>query len=179
MPITRSDKEAEFLQFVDETIIYAPRFFYKIYQGYGFSISHRFEDVAADASVNLYLGNPSGSGRKVYIITIDVIALAQCYVDIYRDNSITASGTSITPVNLNFEKTVLSVVNAEYGGTYTTGTLVHSTVVPGGSRIRAIGGVSEVGESVIISGGYDFIVKVTNKSASATDLSIRVVWWEE
>lgn len=68
-------------QFLDGTQIFNPRFFYKIYEGYSFVVSHRFESVASDAAV--------------------------------------------------------------------------------------------------IPEGFNFLVKVTNKSAAAADLSIRILWWEE
>jgi len=167
------------LQFIDGTQIVNPRFFYKIYEGYGFSISHRFESVANDASVDVYFECPDGCGREVFVVAVEVIAFGQCHVDVYRGNQVSASGTAITPVNLNFGSTIASVASVEYGGTYTTGTLVHNTVVPGGAKVRAIGGVSEVGETVVVPCGYNFLVRVTNKSGAATDLSIRIIWWEE
>jgi len=171
--------EKAILQFLDGTQIFNPRFFYKIYEGYGFAISHRFESVDAAAAVYLYFENPSGSGREIFIVVIDVISFAQAWIDIYRDNTVSVHGTSLTPVNLNFEKAIASIAKAEYGGTYVTGTRVHSTVCPGGSRVQATGGVAEVGETVVIPEGFNFLVKVTNKSASAADLSVRIVWWEE
>jgi hypothetical protein len=171
--------EKVILQFLDGTQIFNPRFFYKIYEGYGFAVSHRFESVASDAAVNLYFENPSGSGREIFIVVIDIISFAQAWIDVYRGNTVSVHGTSITPVNLNFVSERGSVAKAEYGGTYVVGTRVHSTVCPGGSRVQATGGVAEVGETVIIPEGFNFLVRVTNKSAAATDLSIRIVWWEE
>jgi len=159
-------------------IVY-PQFFRKIIEGKGFSISHRFEAVASDAPADLFFENPSGSKKDVYIIVVGVVSFAQLWVDIYRDNVVASSGTPLTPINLNFESSVSSVVSAEYGGTYTPGNLVHSTVAPGGSHIRAIGGAVEVGESVVMPEGFNFLIRVTNKSAGSTDLSIRVIWWEE
>jgi hypothetical protein len=170
--------EKAILQFLDGTQIFNPRFFYKTYEGYGFAISHRFESVASDASINLYFENPSGSGKKVFVVVIDVISFAQAWVDVYR--GVTPSGgTAITPVNLNFSKAISSIANVKHGVTYSGGTLVHNSVCPGGSKVQATGGVAEVGETVVIPEGFNFLVKVTNKSTGATDLSIRVVWWEE
>ncbi len=167
------------LQFLDGTAIVNPRFFYKIFEGYGFGVSRRFEGVGSDAHVDLYFENPPGSGREVFIIIIEVVSFAQAYVDIYRGNTRSAAGTPLTPVNLNFGKDVSSVVSVEYGGSYTPGSLVSNTVCPGGSRIRATGGATEVGECMIIPPGFNFLVRVTNKSASSTDLSVRIIWWEE
>jgi len=159
-------------------IVY-PQFFRKIIEGKAFSISHRFEGVASDAHADLFFENPSGSGKDVHIIVVEVTSLAQAWIDIYRNSSIASSGTPLTPTNLNFESSNSSVVSAEYGGSYTLGSLVHNTVVPGGSHIRAIGGAVEVGESVVMPEGFNFLIRATNKSASSTDLSIRIIWWEE
>jgi len=167
------------LRFTDGTQIVNPRLFYKTHEGYAFSVSHRFEGVGAGASVDLYFGNPAGSGRKVFIVAVEVVSLAQAYIDIYRGNTVTAAGTALTPVNLNFEKNISSVANVEYGGTYGLGTLTLNTVCPGGSKKEAVGGNADVGETVVAPEGFNFLVRVTNKSASDTDLSIRVLWWEE
>jgi len=167
------------LQLEDGTAIMERNFFKRIHEGYGFSISHRFEGVAADASADLYFENPANSGREAFIVMIEVVSFGQAHIDIYRGNEIVANGTKLTPVNLNFEKTITSVVNAEYGGTYTLGTLTLNTVCPGGALIRAIGGTAEVGETAVIPPNFNFVVRVTNKSGAATDLSIRVIWWEQ
>jgi len=171
------------LRFLDGTIIITPRYFYKIYTGYAFSVSKRFTSVAADGVVEMYFENPSNSGRDIYVAIIECVSFAQGWIDVYRNVNITSSGTSLTPINLNFKSTNLSVVNVEYGGTYdiSGAQLVHETVVSGGNRIQAIGGASEIGESVIIpsNGGENFLVRFINKSGSAADMSIRALWWEE
>jgi len=166
------------LQFADGTIAVNPRFQYKIFNGFGFTASHRFEGVASNDAVNMYFENPADSGRTVYIVIVEVVSFGQLWIDIYR--GVTASGgTSITPVNLNFASAVDSVAIVKYGVTFTDGTLAHSTVCPGGSRVNAVGGAVEVGETVIIPPGYSFLVQATNKSGTSTDLSVRILWWEE
>ena len=179
MPITGTDKIPDILQFVDKTAITNPRFQYKIKEGYGFAVGHRFPSVASGASVDLYFENPSGSGREVVIITIEVTALAQSDIDIYENNTITANGTALTPRNLNRGSSITSVVNAEYDGTYGLGDLIFDDVCPGGSKKEAVGGAAEVGETAIIPPGSNFLVRVTNQSASATRIAIRILWWEE
>jgi len=163
----------------DGTSLIYPRFFLKILEGQAFSVSHRFEAVGSDSSVSMYFENPSTSSRNVYVVAIEVVSTGQFWVDIYRENTISASGTQITPINLNFSSGNTSVVYVEYGGTYTLGTSVHKTVAPGGSGIRALGGIVEVGESVVIPPNNNFVVVATNKSASSEDMSIRIIWWEE
>jgi len=164
------------LRYVDNSLIVSERFLKKIKDGYGFSVSHRFEGVASGSAVEMYFENPSGSGRTVYIVTISVISFGQAWADVYRGNTVSVAGTALTPVNLNFGSSITSVVNVEYGGTYTTGTLVHNTVVPGGSLVRAVGGAVEIGETVVIPPGYNLLARVTNQSASSSDISIRIIW---
>jgi len=169
----------QFLKFSDDAVVFNPRFQYKIKKGYGFAVGHRFPNVASGASVDLYFENPSGSGREVVIIKITVTVLAQCDIDIYENNTITANGTALTPRNLNRGSSVTSVVKAEYGGTYGLGNLIFDDVCPGGSKKEAVGGAAEVGETTIIPPNSNFIVRVTNQSASATRISIRALWWED
>jgi len=179
MPITGSDKVPELLQFIDKTTLINPRFQYKIKQGYGFAVGHRFTNVASGASVDVYFENPSGSGREVVIIKVTVTVLAQCDIDIYENNTVSSSGTTLTPRNLNRGSSITSVVNAEYGGTYGLGDLILDDICPGGSKKEAIGGAAEVGETAIIPPGSNFLVRVTNQSADTTRIAIRILWWEE
>ena len=169
----------EILQFIDGTQITNPRFFYKIKEGYGYAVGHRFPNVASGSSVDLYFENPADSGREVDIVVIGVTPLAQAWIDIYRGNTITVSGTVLTPLNLNLGKNIPSVVHAEYGGTYGLGDLALDGVCPGGSKKEAVGGARDVGETVVMPENTNFLVRVTNKSASDTDLDIRILWWEE
>jgi len=167
------------LQFMDKTVIMNPRFFYKIWQGYGFAACKRFESVASGSSIEMLFLNPAGSGRDAYVALVEIIGLAQLYADIYINNEIASSGTEISCMNLNTNSIVEPAAKIYYGGTYTLGKLIYNVVVPGGSHIRAVGGATDIGESVIIGEGKNFILKVTNASASATDFSARVLWWED
>jgi len=178
MPITCSDKVPELLQFIDKTTLTNPRLQYKIEQGYGFAVGHRFPNVGTGANVDLYFENPSGSGREVVIITIEVTSLAQSDIDIYENNTITTNGTTLTPRNLNRGSSITSVVNVEYNGTYGLGNLIFDDVCPGGSKKEAVGGAAEIGETAIIPPSSNFVVRVTNQSANSTCIAIRVLWWE-
>ena len=164
----------------DGSIITNQRFLRKISDGYGFAISKRVT-IANGNYIDVYLENPSGSNKNIYVLIIECSSLGAGWIDVYKNVTITTSGTSITPNNLNFSSTNTSIVNIEYNGTYdlTGGTLTHETVLPGGSKVRAIGSVAEVGESIIMSSGDNILVRLTNKSGAETDMSIRIIWWEE
>jgi len=157
-----------------------PPFYPKVKAGYAFSGSKRFESVSSDANFSVLIENPSGSGKDVVILSIAIIGLAQCYVDIYDDVSVTSYGNNMTIRNLNLESTNTNVCGAYYGGTYSISGAekVHETIVPGGSKQFAIGGLSEVGESVIVPSGHNILVVVTNKSSSASDFAVQILWSE-
>jgi len=170
---------SKLLQFSDGTVIVNSRFLKKILDGVAFSVSHRFEGVADGTSVDLLFENPSGSGKRVFLVAAEAISFGRGHIDVYRDSGVTVSGTTVEPVNLNFESSNESVCNVEYGGTYSLGTSVHRTIIPGGSKVRAIGSAVEIGESVVMSENHNLLFRVTNKSGAATDMSIRLIWWEE
>ena len=166
-------------QHEDGTTIVYQRLFGLILDGKVFSASHRFESVASDDSVSMYFENPQNSGKDAYIVAIEIVSTGKFWIDIYRGNTVTTHGTSVTPANLNLSSSNTPACKVEYGGTYTAGTLAHQSVAPGGSHLRAIGSIVEVGESVVISPGDNLLIVATNKSASSEDMSIRIIWWEE
>jgi len=154
----------------------------KVKAGVAFSSSARAKGVASDGSVGFLLQNPSGSGKTVDIVVVEIVGKAEADIDIYKDPTITASGTSMVITNLNFAyPDNATVCSAEYGGTYDTSGAVKKleTVLPGGSGVRAIGSISEVGEIVEIPEGHSILVVVTNTSQSSSDYSCRFVWYEE
>jgi hypothetical protein len=171
--------EKAILQFIDGTQIFNPRFFYKVYEGYGFAASKTFKNVAAGADKQILFRNPVGSGRQVDIIAIEVVGLAQLYAEIYVGNTVTAVGTTVTPLNLRPSTGISSVAQVAYDGTYTLGTLIYDMVCPGGSRNFAVGGALALGEAVMLDENVNFVLKIINASASATDFSARAVWWED
>jgi len=169
----------EFLTFLDKALITNPRFYYKAYEGYGFAASRSFKGVSSGSSVDILFHNPSGSGRIVNVVLVDVTGLAELYVEIYVGNTITSPGTEVTPLNLRPSTGISSVGKIYYGGTYTLGSMIYDMVCPGGSKQFAIGGALSLGEAVIMDEGVNFVMRITNASASSTDFSARAVWWEE
>jgi len=159
---------------------HVPPFYNKVKEGYAFSGSKRFESISSDANFTVLFENPSGSGTDACVLSIAIIGLAQCYVDIYDDVTVTAYGNNITIRNLNLSSPDSHVCMAYYGGTYdiSSATKVHETLVPGGSKQFAIGGLSEVGETVIIPSSHNVLIVVTNKSASASDFCVQILWCE-
>jgi len=152
----------------------------KIRNGQAFSVSHRFENVGSGENVTMYFSVPS-NGVTVTIVAIEVVTTAKGSIDIYRYPDVITAGTQITPINLNFGSSNASSVVVGYGYTVdlSSATKAHETVAPGGTRIRAIGSLSEVGERVLLPPGNSFIVVYENTDSAAEDVSIRIIWYEE
>lgn len=168
-----------FLKFDDGTLIINPRFQKKIENGNGFAVGHRFEGVGTDESIYMYFENPINSGVKAYIISILVTSTAKAYIDIFRNNTVLNPGITLKPINLNFASNNTSKIHVEYGGTYSLGVRTLDDLNPGGVIATAIGWVSDVGESVVVNPGSNFVIKITNKSNVTEDIAIRIIWWEE
>jgi len=150
-----------------------------IMDGKAFSVGDIFTGVSSGADRYVYFENPSDSNVKVHMIVIWVVTLAELHIRIYRDNTVISAGDQIEPINLNFSSNNRSKIIVYKGGSYSEGRYVKGSVCPGGSHIRAVGGAVEVGEQVIIPPGNNFLIKITNASASSTDFSFAIVWWEE
>lgn len=167
------------LQHPDGTVVVYQRFFEKIREGYGFYTSKRWEGVATGDSVDVYFENPANSGRDVYLVIIDIIGTNALHADFYHDNVVVTPSTTMPRYNLNFKSTITSVFYFEYGGSYTLGDLVHQVLIPRGPGARAVGGATEVGEAVIIPPDHNFVLRMTNAGATAQDIAMRAIWWEE
>jgi len=152
----------------------------KIREGRAFSVSHRFASVAAGANVTMYFSIPADS-VAVNVVAIEVASTGQGYIEIYRYPDVISGGTQLTPINLDFSSLVTSTVVTGYGYTVdlSSATKALDVVLPGGTKVRAVGSLSEVGESVILPPGNSFVVIYTNTAATDEDVSIRIVWFEE
>lgn len=164
------------IDYVQETSTVVERF---ARRGRLFVVSKRWEGVASGASVDFIISNPSNSGRELCLLMLQIMGTDQGWIDMYADSEGLGSGTTLTPVNKFIGHSETSVAHIEVDGTYTPGTQIHATVLPGGSGIFATGGGAELGVGGIIGEGHNLHVRLTNKSSSASDLSIRVVWWEK
>jgi len=167
------------LQFNDGALGIDTRFAQRIELGYSFSASRRIEGLPAENSEDTWFENPSGSGREVNIVAVEVAGLGSGWIDIYHGNIKVSAGIPIEKINLNLGSPNQAVALPEYGGSYTPGKLAHSTVLPGGIKINAIGSMAEVGERLKLPPGYNILIRLTNKAGTTTDYSIRFLWWED
>lgn len=168
------------LKLPDGTTVEVPRFFHYILRGYGYIATKRFEGLADDSSVDVYIENPLGSGRLVYCVLVEISGFGNAYVDVYYGVSVTSSGNDLIAMKMNKKgKDPIKII--EYGGTYdiSGAEKVCETVLPGGTKKEAIGGAISFGEAVLVSENENYLIRITNKSGVANDFSVKSVWWEE
>ena len=181
MPITRSDKVPELLQFSDKTVLVNQRLLIKIVGGDAYLAGQRIEDVASGGSAYFEFENPSGSGVYANIIMISLSGTGNARVNMYPKGryTVTASGTDVEVLNLSPASGKTAKCKFRYGGSYTLGTPVIRQVLPGGSRIRAVGATIMTDLNLRMSEGYSLLAEIVNQSASAEDFSAKIIWWEE
>jgi len=172
------DKIISLLLMEDGTQINLPRFYKKVSDGYGFAISKRFDTFSGGSTITFFFQNPNGSGRIGNIIQVQIVGGGELYVDVYTNNSLTTGGTTLDVMNLRPSSTIQNSLVVEYGGTYSTGSLIYNMVVPGGSKQFAVGGAVALGEAVILDPGENFVMDIINPGTDCS-ASARIVWWEE
>jgi len=175
MPITRSDKVPELLQFSDKTVLVNQRLLVKIIDGDAYLAGQRIEGVGSGSSAYFEFENPSGSGVYANIIMISLSGTGNGRVNMYPKNryTVTASGTNAEILNLNPASGKTAKCKFRYGGSYTLGTPVIRQVLPGGSRIRAVGATVMTDLNMRIPENYSLLMEIVNQSASAEDFRLR------
>ena len=151
-----------------------------IEQGKAFSSSKRVS-IESDSSEYFYFENPQGNDKTAYIATVVIGGKAEGDIDIYENVTVTDKGTPMKIRNLNLGSSNVATCKTYYGGSFsnlTEDNLAHQTVLPGGSKIRALGYLSEVGEAVVIPPGESMLIVLTNTSTDTSKYSIEIMWYE-
>jgi len=158
----------------------------KIKDGYAFFVKHRFEDVPSGDTRYVLFENPSHSNIYAHFIAYIVKTLAELYIDLYYDVTITDNGSSLPVTTLYIGHGRMSKCRAEHSGAYSGGNYIGGDVIPGGNSVRAIGDVVvraigdvvEIGEEIIIPQNHNLLLAIMNHSDKTTSFGITLVWWE-
>lgn len=145
-------------------------------------ISHR-EEVAAGATVNVHLENPSDSGVDANVVSMQISTIFQATFDVYDGFSTAPSGgTSTTPDNLLMDSDDANgagAMNTNVNVSYTSSKTHLEGVVPsGGQGNNQVGGAMN-GTTPLIEPGREIVLELTNESSSAGFGAVGLVWTEE
>jgi len=148
--------------------------------GYGFSASEIENGLSSGSNVTFYINNPSSNSCRISVYGIEVTSTGWGEVRLYKNPTVTSSGTTVTPVNLNLSSTRTS--NVIFGKNYvfdlSSSELIRESITPGGEKKEAIGSFSQVGEHLVLMPGDSVGIVYTNTGASSEDVSVVVYWVE-
>ena len=171
----------QILQHTDGTLLVNQRLLQKILDGDAFAAGWRVDGVASGSSTYFQFENPSGSGVYANIIMISITGTGNARINMYTYDQVTINtpGTAVTPLNLNPSTGKSAKCVLRYGGSYTLGTPRIEQVLPGGSKVRAVGASMFTDLNLRMPSDFYVLIEVVNQSGSSEDFSIKVIWWEE
>ncbi|MEM3145640.1 MAG: hypothetical protein QW332_06615 [Thermoproteota archaeon] len=168
----------DFLKFDDKTLAINHRLMHYAEIGYGFHLFERYENIANNEIETLYLQNPSNSTRLIYIVGIEISTLAQLFIDVYRNPTITDMGSEIYTLNLRYGHQNTSCLVARKSVSFQSTTPSAKMLIGGGGKTSAIGSFASIGESIIIPPDNALLIQFLNNSGASTSFSVRVLWFE-
>ena len=159
----------------------------KVHQGAYYNVSHYFSGVANNASAMLLI-KLSANYENHSVIQIGTGGDAR--LDLYENPNIAANGTSLSITNHNRTLALASPAKVTSSTAFHTPTiggspqdygtaLIPGFVLPGGTKDKGGGAIAEAsGEQWVWAASNNYLVKVTNQSGSAQDISIDVAFYE-
>jgi len=146
--------------------------------GRSWHVSHRFDAVANDATINVLINVEIGA--KPFVVG-DIETEGKAYVEIYEGVTTSSDGTGLTSFNRNRNEVFTDGVVVSHTPTITdSGTLIDTSMIAGGATPghRTIGGGSEVGADWVFKSDTKYVIAITNKSGSAIDISVHLDTWQ-
>jgi hypothetical protein len=147
-------------------------------EGRRFSASHIFEDVAADASVYLHLH--TAECNCLCFVSWEIGCEAQSKFFLTKNADIIANGTVVEINNRNQRSDITALSPAYHTPTIGgggEGLIIDQGVIPGGSGVFQTGFVDQ-GLRWGLDQGVHYLLKVTNGSDFAIDISAQFDWFE-
>jgi len=148
----------------------------EIHEGETYVCSHFYPLVADDANADLRI--TLGSNKELHI-TITVAVAGNGETLLYEGTTYTVAGTNV--VIYNRDRTSSKSPDPTCRHTPTTdvlGTELFHGYAPGGEKKEAIGSVRRTAQEWIFKKSEDYLVRFTNRSGGAIDVSIEVEWYE-
>jgi hypothetical protein len=159
----------------------------KVHQGKYYNTGHYFSAVA-DNGTALVLIKLSASYENHTMVAVGNGGSAR--LDVYENPSLSGDGTPVNIENHNRTKALTSPAAVSSSTAFHTPTLSGSPlgygtqlspglVLPGGTKDKGGGALSEnAGEQWVFAPSNNYLIKVTNLSGSAQDISIDVSYYE-
>ena len=148
----------------------------EIHEGETYICSHFYSLVADDANADLRI--TLGSNKELHI-TISVAVAGNGEIFLYEGTTYTVDGTLIPIYNRDRTSSKTSDATCRYTPTVNVlGTELFHGYAPGGEKKEAIGSVRRTAQEWIFKKSEDYLIRFTNRSGGAIDVSIEVEYYE-
>jgi len=136
-----------------------------------------FETLSANGdTADFILQNPTSSGVVAKLSTVGVAAEGKGYLESFKNPTVTAIGTTLTPVNMRFDKSDGSQSNLAHGGTYTGGTTLGQELLAAGQKGTAPT-TTAFGNTLLYPGNAIRFL-LTNEAGGNSDYAFTFEWLE-
>jgi len=148
----------------------------EIHEGETYICSHYYPLVADDANADLRI--TLGSNKELHI-TITVAVAGDGEILFYEGTNYNVAGTNVLIYNRDRTSSNTSNATCRYTPTVNVlGTELFHGYALGGTKKEAIGSVRRTSQEWIFKKSEDYLVRFTNRSGGAIDVSIEVEWYE-
>ena len=148
----------------------------EIHEGETYVCSHFYPLVADDANADLRI--TLGSKKELHI-TITIAVAGNGETLLYEGTTYTVAGTNVAIYNRDRTSSNTTDATCRYTPTANVlGTELFHGYAPGGEKKEAIGSVRRTAQEWIFKKSEDYLVRFTNRSGAAIDVSIEVEWYE-
>lgn len=152
-----------------------------IHEGFSYHATGRVASLANGASLEMLIV----TGALCFPhINSALFSLADSPADIetYKDTTVSANGTEVPSWNRNLNSSNVAGCKLYSGPTITAdGEQIHDRFIPdtGGTGINDVGTISpNFGEEWILTPSSNFMIRLTNNSGGAIQLSFEMLWYE-
>jgi hypothetical protein len=145
------------------------------HDGSSYFYTHIFTGVANDAAGEILLQTTSSHAPHMRVIAV---AGGAAELELFEGTTFSAAGTSGTPRNRNRFKADSAFLTATHTPTVTdAGTSIFIEEIPGGKGGNSLGGSGTLDE-VVFKTSENYLLRTTNRSGVAQDLSFVLFWYE-
>ena len=149
---------------------------HEIHKGNAYTVGALVTDVADDASADTLII----VGTKSLHLVLRASATGSSYAYLYETPTITDNGTAVTIFNKDRTSSLVSTARTFHTPTVgAVGTALNSELFPGGEKNFAVGATGNERDEWILAPGKSYLLRITNKSGAAEDISIAATWYEE
>lgn len=146
-----------------------------IHRGIFYTCTRREEGLANNGTLDVLVQVAAGTAAH---IRFSLAVGGQCYIDLFENTTFSAEGTAMLCMNRNRFAGDTSTTEMTYAPTLTAdGDALATTYIPGGTHGTAEGFIKSSFEEWILGPG-NYLLRITNKSGVATDLSTTIDHYE-